>query len=170
MTRTKALNTVADAARTAHDLHEEGLVQRDIKPENVLLHENGAKLSDLGLAQVVSPGRTLSGLGPIDSVEYLDPAILRGQRPSRSTDIWSLGMTLHRALTGVGVYGNLPQEDPLLALRRVMGSSPQLDPSLGPAEADVITRCLDPDPARRPATAKVVAEAIAGLPAGVGSG
>lgn len=167
LTRPESLRAVAHAARGAHDLHEAGLVHRDIKPDNVLLHESGSKLCDLGLARFISPGRTLSRLGPVQSIEYLDPAILRGHRPGRSTDIWALGVTLHRALTGEGVYGALPDGDPLLAIRRVVNTSPELEPSLAPAEAALIFRCLAADPRQRPPTAQAVADAIEELPSRV---
>jgi serine/threonine protein kinase len=167
LTRLEVLRAVAQAARAAHDLHEAGLVHRDIKPENILLHKHGAKLSDLGLAQIISPGRTLSHLGPVESIEYLDPAILQGQRPGRTTDIWALGVTLHQALTGAGVYGPLPQDDSLLAIRRVIGATPSLDPSLAPPEAALISRCLAADPKERPPTAAEVAAAVEALDAEV---
>jgi serine/threonine protein kinase len=168
--RPDILRAVAHAARAADDLHEAGLVHRDIKPENVLLHDRGAKLCDLGLAQYIAPGRTLSRLGPIESIEYLDPAILRGQRPGRSSDIWALGVTLHRALTGIGVYPTLPAGDPLLAIRRVVNTAPELDPSLSAAEATVVSRCLAANRADRPATARELADAIDQLGAEVPAG
>jgi serine/threonine protein kinase len=151
---------VAHAARAAHALHEAGLVHRDIQPANVLLHEAGAKLSDLGLAQVIQPGVTMTGMGAVASVEYVDPGLLQGGRASAATDIWSLGITLHRALTGKGVYGELPDSDPLLALRRVLSSKPELEPELDPRTAELIRSCLEPDPANRPRTAAEVAEQL----------
>jgi serine/threonine protein kinase len=168
--RPEILRAVAHAARAADDLHEAGLVHRDIKPENVLLDDHGAKLGDLGLAQYISPGRTLSRMGPIESIEYLDPAILRGQRPGRSSDIWGLGVTLHRALTGSGVYPDLPAGDPLLAIRRVVNTVPELDPSLTAAEATLVSRCLAADRVDRPATARELADAIDQLDAEVPAG
>lgn len=170
LTRGEALRAVQHAALAADDLHEAGLVHRDIKPDNILLHERGAKLCDLGLAQFISPGRTLSRLGPVESIEYLDPAVLRGQRPGRSSDIWALGVTLHRALTGAGVYRELPQDDPLLAFRRVVNTPPELDPSLSAAEAGLISRCLAADRRDRPATAREVANAIDQLSSQVTAG
>jgi serine/threonine protein kinase len=167
LSRRETLRAVAHAARAAHDLHEAGMVHRDIKPENILLHEDGAKLSDLSLAQIISPGRTLSHLGPVESIEYLDPAVLRGTRPGRATDVWALGVTLHRALTGSGVYGPLPWDDALLAIRRVMNAAPDLDPSLADPEAVLIAHCLAPDPRERPLTALAVAEAVEDLVAEV---
>lgn len=165
LTRAQVLLAVAQAARAAHALHEAGVVHRSIKPENILLHPEGARLSDLGLAQALAPGQTVTGLGPIGTVEYLEPAILLGQRGSRASDIWSIGITLHRALTGTGVYGELSQKDPLLAVRTVLSQKPVLSPELDPRDADLIGRCLAPEAADRPATAEALAvelEALAG--------
>lgn len=159
LARGDILRAVRDAARAAHDLHEAGLVHRDISPASILLSEDGAKLSDLGLAQIMSPGRTLSHLGPVESIEYLDPAILQGGRPGRSSDIWALGATLHRALAGAGIYGRLSTEDPLLGLRRIMSTAPQVDTSLAAGEASLVQQCLAPI-AERFATAKALADAI----------
>lgn len=163
LSRTQRIAAVADAARAAHDLHEAGIAHRDIKPANVLLTEGGAKLSDLGLVQVLAPGQTITGLGAIGSVEYLDPSIMRGERASRASDIWALGVTLHRVLAGKGVYGDLPTNDPLLAVRRVLSSPPTLDPGLSADEASIVRRCLDPDPAARFRTAGELATALDAL-------
>jgi serine/threonine protein kinase len=163
LNRGDVLRAVAHAARAAHALHESGVAHRDIKPSNIMLHEHGAKLSDLGLAQVLSPGMTVTGMGMIGSVEYMDPGTMKGDRPSRASDIWSLGVTLHRALTGHGVYGDLPEGDPLLILRRVLNTKPVLSPGLETVEIDLFNACLDPDPAQRPPTAEAVAEQLEGL-------
>jgi serine/threonine protein kinase len=160
LSREEVLRAVASAARAAHELHEAGIVHRDIKPANIMLYEGGAKLSDLGLAQVVQPGLTVTGMGPIGSVEFMDPGIMRGARASRASDIWSLGVTLHRALTGKGLYGELAGDEPLLAMRKVLSATPTIDPSLDPAAAELVASCLAADPADRPPTALVVAERI----------
>jgi serine/threonine protein kinase len=161
--RSEILRALEHASLAAHALHEAGIVHRGIKPANVLLHEGGARLSDLGLAQVLAPGQTMTGMGPVGSVEFLDPAILRGERASRGSDVWSLGVTLHRALSGSGLYGPLPDTDPLLGIRKVLSSTPQLSPRLSAAEAEVVRACLAPDPADRPPTAAALAERVAAL-------
>ena len=157
------LRAVADAARAAHALHEAGYVHQDIKPANVLLVDDGGRLSDLGLAQILNPGQTVTSMGALGSVEFMDPAIMRGERASRASDIWSLGMTLHRALSGVGVYGELPERDPLLAIRTVLNTEPAVSATLAPTEAAVVRACLDPDPAARPATGALLAARIDAL-------
>jgi serine/threonine protein kinase len=158
--RSHVLRALTDASLAAHALHEAGVAHRDIKPDNIDLHENGAKLSDLGMAQLLTPGLTVTGMGPIDSVEFIDPILIRGGRASRATDIWSLGVVIHRALTGRGVYGDLPGDDPLLALRRVLSAQPVLDPSLSEPEAELVGSCLAPELRDRPPTAEDVAKRL----------
>lgn len=163
LSRVEILTAVAQASRAAHALHESGVVHRSIKPENVLLSDDGARLSDLGLAQALAPGQTVTGLGPVGTVEYLEPAILLGQRGSRASDIWSLGITLHRALTGTGVYGELSQSDPLFAVRTVLSTKPQLSPNLDPRDALLIARTLAPEAADRPHDAETLAHELESL-------
>lgn len=163
LTRDQVLKAVADGARAAHALHEAGIVHRDIKPANILLHDGGGKLFDLGLAQLVAPGLTVTGMGSLTSVEYMDPNIMRGERASRASDIWALGVTLHRVLTGAGVYGELPEQDPLLALRKVLNTEPTFAEALEPEELALIQGCLQPEPTDRPATAEVFAERVDAL-------
>jgi serine/threonine protein kinase len=161
--RSQILSALSDTARAAHDLHEAGMAHRNIKPTNVMITETGGKLADLGMVQVLAPGQTITGMGGMDSIEYVDPAIIRGERASRSSDIWTIGVTLHWALTGKSVYGDLPDGDPLLAVRRVLTTPPALSPDLPPGEAALIQSCLDPNPGDRPRTAAELADLIDAL-------
>jgi serine/threonine protein kinase len=164
LSRGEVLRAVAHAARAAHALHEAGLTHGDIKPANVLLTDEGGKLSDLGLARYLTPGVTLTGMASAASVEYLDPVLLQGERPSRATEVFAIGATLHRALTGTGLYGELPDSEPLLAIRRVMSAQPTVAAGLTDQEADIVRACLAPV-GERPATAEQVAERLEALAA-----
>lgn len=159
LARVEVLRAVAHAARAAHALHEAGLTHGDVKPANILLTEQGGKLSDLGLARYLTPGVTLTGMASAASVEYLDPGLLRGERPSRATEVFALGATLHRALTGQGLYGELPDSEPLLAIRKVMSAEPVMARGLRPEEETLVRDCLAPLGVR-PATALQVAERL----------
>ena len=154
------LRAVAHAARAAHALHEAGIVHRDIKPGNVLLHPDGGKLSDLGLSQVLAPGMTLTGMGSLGSIEFVDPDVLHGEPPSRSSDVYSLGVTLHYALTRQGLHGELPDHDPVLALRKVLSSPPSIAPGLDEDLADIVRWTIAPDRTERPASALALAERL----------
>ncbi|MFF4992880.1 serine/threonine-protein kinase [Streptosporangium saharense] len=159
--RERVLRSVACAAHAVQALHEEGIVHRDVKPGNVLLTETGGKLSDLGLSQVLTPGATVTGMGDIGSVEFTDPALLRGDDPSPAGDVWSLGATLHWSVTRTGLYGELPVHDPLLTLRKVNTTPPSVSGDLEPGLADLVLACIG-EPARRP-TARGVADRLYAL-------
>ena len=158
--RTAIVTAVAEGARGAHALHEAGLVHRGIKPANILLHQEGARLADLGLVQALDPASSMTGLGAIGAVEFMDPSLLSGHEASVATDLWALGATLHRALTGQGIYGDMPVEDPLLCVRKVLTGTPTILASLSPFDADVIGRCLSPNPDDRPASALALAQEL----------
>jgi len=160
--RDEVLRAVEHAARAVHALHEAGLVHGDVKPGNVMLHADGGKLSDLGLARVFTTGAALTGMAPETSVEFVDPALLRGESPSRASDIWGLGATLHRALSGAGLYGEMPHRQPLLAIRRVQSTDPHISDTLTPTETSVVAACLAGGPDRLP-TAEALADRLAQL-------
>jgi eukaryotic-like serine/threonine-protein kinase len=162
LTRRDVLRALEHAARAAHALHEAGIAHGDIKPANVLLADDGGRLSDLGIARFMAPGATLTSMGRASSVEFLDPDLIGGARPSRRTEVWALGATIHRALSGVGLYGELPDTQALLAIRRVLGGTPQIAPSLAPDEAELVRGCLADDDRRLP-TAEAVADGLARL-------
>jgi serine/threonine protein kinase len=159
----QVLKAVADAARAAHALHEAGIAHNDIKPANIMLTDTGAKLSDLGLSQLLTPGLTITGIGSAGSVEYLDPAVIRGEVPSRASDIFALGATLHRALTGKGLYGDLPSDNTMVAMRRVLSHPPEPAQSLASDARELIMAATSQDKKARPATAADLAEKIEGL-------
>jgi serine/threonine protein kinase len=157
------LTAVVHAARAAHALHEAGIAHNDIKPGNVLLDSGGGKLADLGLSRLLRPGLTITGLGSSASVEFLDPALIRGAAPSRASDIFALGATLHRALTGKGLYGNLPRDNTMVAMRRVLSRDAEISAGLDPATRTVIGAAISTDQAERPATAEEFARRVEAL-------
>lgn len=160
MGRTEVLGAVADAARAAHDLHEAGIAHRGIKPANILVTTGGGCLGDLGLAQTINPGQTVTGVGSLRGVEFIDPGVVRGDGASRASDIYALGTTLHRALSGAGIFGELPDRDPVAALRRVLSGNPEISQTLDEHTARIIRHCISDDPAERPGTAAEVATLI----------
>lgn len=83
-------------------LHENRVVHRDVKPSNLLVGEDGSiKLSDLGLVRSLDRSsdltRTMEGVG---TPRFMAPEQLRGEEPSPSCDLYSLGVTLYQLLTG----------------------------------------------------------------------
>ncbi|WP_370333866.1 serine/threonine-protein kinase [Mycolicibacterium hippocampi] len=154
------VSAVADAARGAHALHEVGVAHRDIKPGNVLLTDRGAVLSDLGLAQLLSRGATLTGLGPIGTLAFMEPGVARGDESCRASDVWSLAATLLAALTGHGPFPGLPTENLGMALQHLLREEPQIPGELDPTLRRLIEAGLQRDRAARPRTALEYAEML----------
>ncbi len=101
----QALGLALQAARGLAFAHERGVVHRDVKPQNVLVNDEGvAKVTDFGIARSsVEDGLTQTGtiLGTSD---YLSPEQAVGQHVDERTDQYSLGVLLYELLTGSPPY------------------------------------------------------------------
>lgn len=157
----EVIRAVAGAARGAHALHELGVAHRDIKPANILLPDEGTGgvLADLGLAQRLSPGQTVTGLGPIGTLAYMEPDVARGRPAGRASDIWGLAASLQTALTGTDPYPRLPTTNLVHALQHLLNTPPTVtipDPRL----AEIARRGMAEERADRWRTAQEFAEAL----------
>ena len=163
--RSQRVAVVADAARGAHDMHEVGVAHRDINPSNIFIDRTRGRLADLGLAQTLAGASATIGTGPIGSLQFIDPDLVWGGKASRSTDVWSLGITLHCVLSDVPPFGDIPEDSLLAAFRHVVHNRPTLDHSFEPELLGVVDRCLAPVD-KRFETARDLAECeFCGLPA-----
>lgn len=106
---------LADALRY---VHAEGIVHRDIKPANVLLsHDGRVLLADFGIARLTADAARLTGSGVmIGTAAYLAPEQVRNQEIGPAADVYSLGLVLLEALTGVQTYSGPSTEAALARL------------------------------------------------------
>jgi eukaryotic-like serine/threonine-protein kinase len=97
----EAIGLTLQVARALSFAHERGLVHRDVKPQNVLLNEDGqAKVTDFGIARSLDvQGVTHTGT-VLGTSDYIAPEQARGQRVDPKTDIYSLGAVLYELLVG----------------------------------------------------------------------
>ena len=123
----KIISMAAGGLQYAHDLSDErggplGLVHRDISPDNILVHRNGAaKVVDFGIAKAAnSSSQTRTGTLK-GKVAYMPPEQLRGEPLDRRTDVFALGVVLYELLAGkrpwegtseVALIGKIMTEEP----------------------------------------------------------
>jgi serine/threonine protein phosphatase PrpC len=105
-------NITIKLARALATLHHDGIIHRDIKPDNVILEGDGSlKLIDLGVVRV----RGLED-SPPDQIPgtraYVAPEMFAGEAGNEATDIYALGVTMFRAFTGEYPYGNSDATNP----------------------------------------------------------
>jgi len=144
-----------ELCRALAAVHRAGLVHRDLKAQNVMRDPDGrVLLTDFGAGRDLieieaAPGGELAGT-PL----YLAPEVLDGQRASPASDLYSLGVLLFYLATGsFPVHGRSLRDvrDAHATGRRA--SLAELRPDLPRALHDAVTRAIDPDPARRFASA-----------------
>lgn len=162
-----ACRVVVDAAEALAHAHERDVIHRDLKPSNLMLDRTGRlKVLDFGLAwRPDVEGATSTAGRLLGTLEYLAPEQASGSAPvGRSTDIYGLGATLFKLLTGRGPLEDL-EDSPLLRRLEQIASTPRRDirelrPDVSPELAAIVAQLLAIDPRRRPATAAEVAELL----------
>ena len=140
-------NIAIKLARAVATLHRDGIIHRDIKPDNVILEGEGSlKLIDLGVVRVRgledAPPEQIPG-----TRAYMAPEMLHGEAGNEATDIYALGVTMFRAFTGGFPYGNADAESP--ASRERPKDLALLRPDLPAWLQVVLARAIATDPAQR---------------------
>ncbi len=148
--------------------HQVGLVHRDVKPGNILMTaDNHAKIADFGIAKSLegsSGSLDLTGTGQLlGTPAYLPPERLDGAPATAQSDLYSLGVVLYEALTGLRPF---PGDTPLAAARAIMAGEyrplNELRPDLDPTMVATVERAMATDPARRFNSATAMATALSG--------
>jgi tetratricopeptide (TPR) repeat protein len=138
-------------AQGLQEAHDKGIVHRDIKPSNIILTSKGrAKVMDFGLAKLAGQTRITKAGTAMGTISYMSPEQARGEDVDTRTDIWSLGVVLYEMATGElpfkgeydqAVIYSILNEDP----RPVSELAPRIPSGFG----DIVSRCLEKDPALR---------------------
>ncbi|MET3162457.1 UNVERIFIED_ORG: serine/threonine-protein kinase [Arthrobacter sp. UYEF10] len=130
--------------------HAAGLIHRDVKPENVLIADDGRiKIGDFGLARAVTTSTSTGTL--IGTVGYLSPELVLGKQADTRSDIYSVGIMLYEMLTGQQPYdGEVPIQVAYKHVNETVGPPSALVPGLAAVVDELVQWCTANDPENRP--------------------
>ena len=153
-------------AGALHTAHANGLLHRDVKPENVLISQFGVpKLADFGLARFTDD--TLSGT-ITTTIGHAAPELLRGGAPTVATDVYALGSTLFAALTGHVAFAATDEAHPAHLFRRIEEDPVPEMPGVPEPIARLVRSAMAKDPSERPSSAEELGEALRDAQAAAG--
>jgi len=148
----ETLEIATQLAAALNTAHEAGIVHRDVKPENIMLREDGlVKVLDFGLAKLTEKGmqeidhdaptlfKTVPGM-LIGTVAYMSPEQARGKETDARSDIWSLGVCLYEMLTGRLPFLEETKSDTIAAI--LNGDFPPLDENTPDELSRIVRKAL----------------------------
>ncbi len=158
-----AVRICAEVAAALAAAHASQVVHRDVKPGNIMLTPAGAKVLDFGIAAAAGQHELDAGGPVMGTPAYVAPERFDGVPATPATDVYALGVLLYHCLAG-----RLPwpadTETGLVHSHRYLDPAPLPElPGLAPEVLDLVSRCLDKDPAARPTSlvaALLLAEAV----------
>jgi urea transport system substrate-binding protein len=168
----EAIRIVRQVAEGLQAAHAAGLIHRDVKPANIWLETEGpggslkrVKLLDFGLARPVQPGVSLTRHGEILGTPwYMAPEQVYGGSVDARTDVYALGCTLYRMLSGRVPF---EKEQTLAVLEAVVNEElppvEELAPRISRSVAGLLRQLLSKAPDQRPASAATVAARLRAL-------
>ncbi len=158
----QAARIMLQICRALEAAHAEGVIHRDLKPQNVMLDAKGqVYVMDFGIARAADlPGMTQTG-ALIGTPEYMSPEQARGETLTERSDLFSLGIIFYELLTAKSPYYS---DTPLATLWKRMQEKATppavVDPTLPQALSDIVVKALEIEPENRFASAREMAEQL----------
>jgi hypothetical protein len=168
----RALRVALDIARGLQYAEGVGLVHRDIKPGNLMIHDTGiVKIGDLGIAARSTEGGMAAQKGGVSgSPHYISPEQARGQDLDVRADIYSLGASMFQMLVGRPPFQGSELRE--LLLKQIREPAPDLAallPEVPPAVPPIVAKCLEKNRDLRYANARQLVAALEEALAGLGA-
>lgn len=131
--------------------HKNGIIHRDIKPQNILVHSDGLiKVSDFGIARVAGSNTISHNDSLMGSVHYFSPEQAQGKEVTFASDLYSAGVVLYEMMTGQPPFDG---ETPVaIALQHISGKArpiSELNPAVPPAMERVVAKAMEKQPESR---------------------
>ena len=159
---TKALEVARELCAGLAAAHDGGVLHRDLKPANVMIDGRGqARIADFGLS--VEAGPDSSPLDGAGTYAYMAPETFYRKPSTVQSDLYALGLILYETYTGKRPFTATTADEWLSAHLDSAPTPPSaIVNEIEPAVERIILRCLEKDPAKRPASAAQVAAALPG--------
>ncbi|NNF97357.1 MAG: serine/threonine protein kinase, partial [Halobacteria archaeon] len=148
LSKRQVIDIIREVAKALEYAHQKGYIHRDVKPENIMLHDDGrVVLMDFGIARGSDStlGMTKTGRA-IGTPYYMSPEQTKGLRVDHRSDIYSLGVVLYQMLTGYVPYD--ADSAVAVGIKHVSAPIPHLPDSLRFLQP-IINTCLSKNPAHR---------------------
>jgi eukaryotic-like serine/threonine-protein kinase len=162
----EAIRLIAQVAQGLHRAHKQGLIHRDVKPDNILMTSDGqAKLADLGLVKEVDADLNLTKTGRgLGTPHFMAPEQFRNAKNADvRCDIYSLGATLYMMVTGELPFKSTgPLDAWMKKIHNELVPPRKLVTSLSERLDWAIRRAMHPDPDQRPVTCREFVEDLTG--------
>ena len=139
--------------------HQNGIIHRDIKPQNILVHADGhIKVADFGIARMANSSTLTRGDSVMGSVHYFSPEQASGQATDVTSDIYSVGVTLYEMLTGrVPFDGDTQVAIAMQHLHNQPAPIQAIAPDVPPAICHVVAMAMEKNPKYRYQSAREMA-------------
>ena len=147
----KVVEIIFKSIRALEYAHRHGVIHRDIKPGNILLSESGeTKVSDFGASFQQRPTQETTQIAGVGSPAYMSPEQIRMETLTQQTDIYSLGVTMYRLLTGRLPFRASTQAGLSYAILNTDAKrAASLRPELPPLLDAIVMKAMSRDPAER---------------------
>ncbi|KAF1314477.1 Ste/ste11 protein kinase, partial [Globisporangium splendens] len=140
-------------------LHSKNIVHHDIKPSNILVDQHGVvKLAGFGASRLISSSTCVNNESMRGTPNYMAPEVIKQTSRSRKSDIWSVGCSVLRLLTGQPFWGDMKFDSQISLLYYVanLETMPPLPGELSDEARSFIAACLKIDPMLRPSTLELL--------------
>src|SRR5699024_10695119 len=145
---TEAIRIMKQITSAIAHAHENNIIHRDIKPQNIMLDTYGnVKATDFGIAMALSNTAFTQTDSILGSVHYLSPEQARGGIATRKSDIYSLGIVFYELLTGRLPFAG--QSAVSIALKHLQSDTPsvrQINPEIPQSVENVVLKSMTKDP------------------------